>query len=155
LHASGEPRGPARDQRPVRAREVGVADWPPDHRPPSRRGDGARARGGGREEQAVIEAVTEAHLPALRTLFEASSSPCFCRYWHFTGTKNEWLDRCAHHPEENARELGEAVRSGAPQGLIAVENGVVVGWMKLISRAAVPKLRKLPVYRNLDLGDES
>lgn len=104
----------------------------------------------------AIEAVTEAHLPSLRQLFEASSSSCFCRYWHFEGTKNDWLDRCANRPEENARELEAAVKAHDPgaRGLVAIENGAVVGWMKLVPRAAVPKLRRLPVYRNLDLGDE-
>jgi GNAT superfamily N-acetyltransferase len=105
-----------------------------------------------------VAAVTEAHLAGLRGLFEASSSTCFCRYWHFTGTKNEWLDRCAHRPEENARELEDAVRAGRDDGggLVALDDGGrVVGWMKLVRRASVPKLRALPVYRNLALGDES
>jgi GNAT superfamily N-acetyltransferase len=103
-----------------------------------------------------VEALTAAHLPRLRALFEASHSACFCRYWHFTGTKNDWLDRCAHRPEENAAELEGAVHSGDPsgRGLVAIdETGAIVGWMKLTVRDAVPKLRALPVYRNLDLGD--
>jgi GNAT superfamily N-acetyltransferase len=105
-----------------------------------------------------VEALTEAHLPSLHALFEASSSTCFCRYWHFQGTKNEWLDRCANRPEENAHELDAAVRAGDPsaRGLVALDAaGAVVGWLKLTARAAVPKLRSLPVYRSLDLGDET
>jgi GNAT superfamily N-acetyltransferase len=92
----------------------------------------------------------------LLALFEASHSSCFCRYWHFTGNKNEWLDRCAHRPEENAAELAAAVTSGAPggRGLVALIDGACVGWLKLTPRAAVPKLRSLPVYRSLDLGPE-
>jgi GNAT superfamily N-acetyltransferase len=105
----------------------------------------------------VIEAVTEAHIPSLLALFEATSTPCHCRYWHFEGTKNEWLERCAFRPEENAAELSSAVRSGDPsgRGLVAVTEGVVLAWMKLTPRAAVPKLRRLPVYRSLDLGDDA
>lgn len=106
-----------------------------------------------------VEALTEAHLPALHALFDAASSTCFCRYWHFYGTKNEWLERCATRPEENARELDDAVRAGdtSARGLVALDDvdGSVLGWMKLTARAAVPKLRSLPVYRNLDLGDET
>jgi GNAT superfamily N-acetyltransferase len=104
-----------------------------------------------------VQPLTEAHLPSLLALFEAASSSCFCRYWHFTGTKNEWLDRCANRPEENAAELAAAVRAGDPsaRGLVALENGAVVGWMKLTARSQVPKLRSLPVYRSLDLGDEA
>jgi GNAT superfamily N-acetyltransferase len=103
-----------------------------------------------------VEPLSEANLSALRGLFEAAHSSCFCRYWHFTGNKNEWLDRCAHRPEENAAELTEAVRAGDPgaRGLVALEGEQAVGWLKLTPRAAVPKLRSLPVYRNLDLGDE-
>src|SRR5206468_10802722 len=94
----------------------------------------------------------------LRALFERCSSPCYCRYWHFRGNKNEWLDRCAHRPEENAAELGAALGSGDPSasGLVArdADSGELVGWMKLTPRAAVPKLRALPVYRSLALGSE-
>ena len=100
--------------------------------------------------------LTSEHLPALEALFAAAASPCFCRYWHFTGTKNEWLDRCAHRPEENAAELREAVQAERPDagGVVALEDGAVVGWMKLTARSEVPKLRALPVYRALDLGDD-
>ena len=104
-----------------------------------------------------VERVNASHLERLHALFEATSSSCYCRYWHFEGTKNEWLDRCAHRPEENRAELDEAVRSGTEdgQGIVATaDDGTVIGWMKLTRRSAVPKLRRLPVYRGLDLGDE-
>lgn len=104
-----------------------------------------------------VEALTEAHLPALRALFDASSSACFCRYWHFVGTKNDWLERCASRPEENAAELEGALRAGDPsaRGLVALgEHGAVLGWMKLTPRDAVPKLKALPVYRSLEHRDD-
>lgn len=104
-----------------------------------------------------VERVTAAHLERLHALFEAASVTCFCRYWHFEGTKNEWLDRCAHRPEENRRELDAAVgeRREEGEGLVATsDDGAIIGWMKLTKRGAVPKLRRLPVYRSLDLGDE-
>jgi GNAT superfamily N-acetyltransferase len=105
----------------------------------------------------VVEALSEQNFPQLRALFDAASSGCFCRYWHFGGTKNEWLDRCANRPEENASELESALRARDAEacGLVALEGGAAVGWMKLVPRARVPKLRALPVYRNLDLGDEA
>jgi GNAT superfamily N-acetyltransferase len=105
-----------------------------------------------------IEPVGPQHVGALRALFEASSSACFCRYWHFTGTKNEWLERCALHPEENADEMAAAIEAGdaTGRGVVAVldrEDGEpIVGWMKLTARDAIPKLRALPVYRALALG---
>ena len=101
-----------------------------------------------------IERLGEEHLPRLHALFEACSSTCYCRYWHFTGTKNDWLDRCANRPEESKRELDDAVRANDPSacGLVALaDDGRVIGWMKLTR--ALPKLRALPVYRNLALGD--
>ena len=99
----------------------------------------------------VVERFEAKHLPGFAALFEASSSPCFCRYWHFTGTKNEWLDRCAHRPEENLAEQSAALTAGdaSASGLVALEDGAVVGWMKVAPREAMPKLTGLPVYRGL------
>jgi GNAT superfamily N-acetyltransferase len=104
-----------------------------------------------------VERVTAAHLEGLHALFEAASSSCFCRYWHFAGTKNEWLDRSAHRPEENRAELDSAIEEQREdgEGLVAIDDdGSLIGWMKLTRRSAVPKLRRLAVYRSLDLGDE-
>jgi GNAT superfamily N-acetyltransferase len=91
------------------------------------------------------------HLDGFRALFEAASSTCFCRWWHFTGTKNEWLDRSAHRPDESFDEQAAAVRSGdvSARGLVAIEDGVLVGWMKVAPRDAIPKLMSLPVYRSV------
>lgn len=103
-----------------------------------------------------VEPISAATLPGLLALFHASHSTCFCRYWHFTGNKNEWLERGAFRPEENAAELEAAVRKDRPdgRGLVAIDGDQVVGWLKLTPRSAVPKLRSLPVYRSLDLGPE-
>ncbi len=95
--------------------------------------------------------------PALAAFFEAAGSTCFCRYWHFGGDKNGWLERSAARPEESRSELEAAVREQRPDGagLVALGGGgVVVGWLKLAPRGAVPKLRNLPVYRTLDLGPD-
>jgi GNAT superfamily N-acetyltransferase len=102
-----------------------------------------------------VEEVTAEHAPALRALFDRVGSSCFCRYWHFRGNKNEWLDRCAHRPEENAAELDEALAGGGAEGLVAIDRDEVIGWMKLTPRLRVAKLRNLPVYRSLALGDEA
>ena len=103
-----------------------------------------------------VVALDAAHLAAWHALFEASASPCFCRYWHFDGNKNEWLARCAFEPSKNRDEQSALVRAGAPEarGLLALEGDVAVGWMKLAPRATLPKLRRLPVYRALDLGPD-
>ncbi len=99
----------------------------------------------------VVEPLAAKHLAGFAALFEAASSSCFCRYWHFTGTKNDWLDRCANRPEENLAEQADALARNDPSasGLVALEDGRVVGWMKLAPRASLPKLTSLPVYRQL------
>ncbi len=97
------------------------------------------------------------HLAGLRELFQRASCPCHCRYWHFDGTKNDWLMRCATSPDDNADAFDADFERGddAAQGVVVVAGEDVVGWLKLAPRAAVPKLRQLPVYRNLPLGDDA
>lgn len=104
---------------------------------------------------AVEEARAE-HFEKLAALFDACGSACFCRYWHFTGTKNEWIERCALRPDENRRDLETALanRDDSARGLVAIDGDAIVGWMKLAPRASLPKLRRLPVYRALDLGPD-
>ena len=103
-----------------------------------------------------IVALDETTAPAWQALFEVCQSPCFCRYWHFQGTKNEWLDRCAHRPEENRDEQLALVASRAieARGLLAMEDSAAIGWMKLAPRAGLSKLRRQGAYRALDLGPD-
>jgi GNAT superfamily N-acetyltransferase len=122
---------------------------------------------------AVVAAGPE-HADGLAALFHAAGSPCFCRFWHFTGTNNDWLDRCANAPGDNERELREALASrlddgasdrasaqGAPsaanprsaeaQGVVAVESrsGAVVGWMKVAPAPAMKKAYDRRLYKSL------
>ncbi|HEX4515130.1 MAG TPA: N-acetyltransferase, partial [Polyangiaceae bacterium] len=62
----------------------------------------------------VVEAVAPRHLDALADLFRACECPCFCRYWHFEGDKNAWLERCALTPAINEAELRADVLRGEP-----------------------------------------
>ncbi len=96
------------------------------------------------------------HAAAWAELFEACSSSCFCRYWHFPGGKNDWLARCAQDPEENRREQLASLDAGdrSAQGLLALEDGVAIGWMKLVPREGLGKLTRLPVYRALPLSED-
>lgn len=96
------------------------------------------------------------HLEGFRALFDAIGSGCFCRYWHYDGNKNGWLDRMAHRPEENLAEARTAVEAGGAdaQGLVALEpGGRLVGWVKITRRDALPKLRGLAVYRHVLVAD--
>jgi GNAT superfamily N-acetyltransferase len=107
-----------------------------------------------------VEPLSRSNAGRWAELFGRAASPCFCRYWHFEGTKNDWLAQCAFEPQVNASAMENALAHDADEacGLVALEDGEqvdeVVGWMKLTPRAAVPKLRRLPVYRSVDLGDD-
>src|SRR5207237_901423 len=73
-----------------------------------------------------------AHSPGLAALFAASHSTCYCRYWHFEGDKNAWLERCALAPDENRTELDRALQTGSDEarGLVALVGSELVGWLK-------------------------
>lgn len=97
-----------------------------------------------------ICAATATDGAALRRLFERTEVSCHCRYWHFSGDKNDWLARCATAPEENARELEQALQENAgPEGIVARRGEEIVAWMKLTRASRVPKLYEQRLYRNL------
>jgi GNAT superfamily N-acetyltransferase len=103
-----------------------------------------------------VEPLDGANVQAWGELFVRAASPCFCRWWHFTGTKSEWLLRCATEPGANRAEAEGAVAHRDPStlGLVARDGADVIGWLKLTPRASVPKLRRLSIYRALDLGPD-
>jgi GNAT superfamily N-acetyltransferase len=102
-----------------------------------------------------IEPLSDANTGAWVELFEACGCSCFCRWWHFEGSKNDWLARCFHEKDENREEQLAMVRAGAPEarGLLALEGDRAIGWMKLAPRARLTKLTRQGAYRPLDLGD--
>lgn len=99
------------------------------------------------------------HTRGLSELFAESACPCHCRYWHFEGDKNAWLDRCAHHVDQSRAEMAGALRTGSEEmrGVVACVQSRVVGWMKLCAAEAVPKLYAQRIYRGLPCfgGDRS
>jgi GNAT superfamily N-acetyltransferase len=103
-----------------------------------------------------VESLGPENAGAWAELFARASSPCFCRWWHFEGKKNDWLARCASEPETNRAEAERAVRAGGDDalGLVALRESRAVGWMKVAPRASVAKLRGLPLYRGVDLGPD-
>jgi GNAT superfamily N-acetyltransferase len=103
-----------------------------------------------------VEPLDERHADAWAALFERSGSPCFCRWWHFTGTKNEWLARCAERPELNRDEQRASLAIHAPQssGLVAMDGELAIGWMKVTRRVLLPKLLNLGPYRSLPRDPE-
>lgn len=96
--------------------------------------------------------------PALAALFTRSGSPCFCRYWHFRGTTDEWLERCHVYPTENEAELRESVASGSQRGIVAqlgdrAPEAALVGWMQVAPATELSKLYAQRHYRSLTLAD--
>lgn len=96
------------------------------------------------------------HVRALRTLFEEADCPCHCRWWHFTGDKNEWLDRCANASEVNRDELATALseHTADAHGLVATfsdasNSDPAAGWLKVAPISAVAKAYDQKLYRGL------
>ena len=99
----------------------------------------------------AFDGASERDRDGLAALFRACGCACFCRYWHFSGDKNEWLARCAFAEDTSERELRAAaveLRDEA-RGVVALSNGRVIGWMKVTPRDAVPKLYDQRFYRGL------
>ena len=105
-----------------------------------------------------VLALAAEYAEALSELFERSGSTCYCRYWHFEGDKNAWLERRAHHAERNRAELLDAAARDAleARGLVALgpDDGtrtspLVVGWMKLAPAPSLLKLSTQRPYRGL------
>ncbi|MBK9259315.1 MAG: GNAT family N-acetyltransferase [Polyangiaceae bacterium] len=91
------------------------------------------------------------HIEGLAELFHAAGSPCFCRFWHFTGTNNEWLDVCANAPRENADVFARALaeRSDEARGIVALHEGRVVGWLKVAPASVMRKAYERRFYKQL------
>jgi GNAT superfamily N-acetyltransferase len=86
---------------------------------------------------------------ALLALFARAGVTCHCRYWHFEGTKNDWLERNAFRPEKNASELACAVReerANDGRGVVVLAGDEVVAWGKLFPKVAAKKLLKQGPY---------
>ncbi len=88
---------------------------------------------------------------ALAAFFEAADSRCYCRYFHFEGDKNEWLARCALEPDENRAEMQRALEAGRDDGhgVVAEDDGHVIGWAKIAPATAIPKAYAQRYYARL------
>lgn len=98
----------------------------------------------------TVAAAGAEHRSGLEALFEAAGSPCYCRFWHFSGTNNDWLARCADGGVENRRELAAALEAGSDEarGVVALAPEVV-GWMKVAPAEAVAKAYERRLYKGL------
>ncbi|MFT3769889.1 MAG: GNAT family N-acetyltransferase [Minicystis sp.] len=99
-----------------------------------------------------VEAAGPQHQNGLTALFEAAGSPCYCRFWHFDGNNNAWLDRCYNQAGVNRAEFEAAIQSGSDEarGVVALDDsGNLVGWLKVAPAAVVQKAYDRRLYRNL------
>jgi GNAT superfamily N-acetyltransferase len=104
----------------------------------------------------VCERATSNHLPGLLELFEQAGSGCYCQYWHFTGDKNAWLERCYVTPEKNREALAAQLASPELYGVVAMSAGAaanpgtaIAGWLKVTRAANVARIYEQRVYRSL------
>jgi GNAT superfamily N-acetyltransferase len=99
----------------------------------------------------AVEAAAPSHAAGLAALFHAAGSPCYCRFWHFAGTNNAWLERCAAAPDQNRAELEAALASGSEEarGVVASAAGTIVGWLKVAPAEAMRKAYDRRLYRGL------
>lgn len=103
-----------------------------------------------------VDAAGPEHAAGLAALFAAAGSPCFCRFWHFTGSNNAWLERCATAREENRAELEAALAQGSDEarGVVAqagagTPGAAIVGWLKVAPAAVMKKAYDRRLYRGL------
>jgi GNAT superfamily N-acetyltransferase len=84
--------------------------------------------------------------PDLVALFSrrGAGSPrrCWCMYYRRRTQDGS--------PENNRRALRRLVRGGEVPGLLAYEDGVVVGWVSLAPRERFPRLERSPVMKRID-----
>ncbi|MCS6900240.1 MAG: GNAT family N-acetyltransferase [Myxococcales bacterium] len=98
-----------------------------------------------------LEPANPHHVEGLVALFDASSCPCYCRYWHFSGDKNAWLERCYVNAGRNEAELRQAIaaHSDEASGLVACSGEKLLGWIKIAPSRSMRKFYEQRYYRGL------
>ena len=102
-----------------------------------------------------VTKLTDALAAAFFTLFTRSNSQCFCQYWHFQGTKNEWLAELAEGGTHNREAAADSIKNGTRTGLLALAGEEVVGWLKVEPKPQLVKLTGQSVYRKLALDQQA
>ena len=82
----------------------------------------------------TIRPLTPELWPALEGLFgkHGTSNGCWCMYWRSGGAYRE------RPRDENKAAFREVVKQGPPQGLLAFDGDIVIGWCQLTPRTALP-----------------
>lgn len=93
-----------------------------------------------------VRPVTSPLVGACLDLFRAASVPCACQYWRFSGTRNEWLLRCAEVPQANEEAFAAECRQGVSPGLVAMEAKEAIGFLRMSPPRVLPRFGALPLY---------
>jgi len=72
---------------------------------------------------------------------------CYCMYYHFTGTGEEWDKRSA---SENREAISDLIKRGEAHGLLAYVGERPVGWCHAAPRTTIPRLK---IYRDFAVED--
>jgi GNAT superfamily N-acetyltransferase len=67
----------------------------------------------------------------------ADCGGCYCMYWHFPGTNEEWLKA---DPKALRAEKSGRIASGGDTGMILYEDQTPVGWCQFGPRKHFPKI---------------
>ena len=98
-----------------------------------------------------IRPVTSDLWPSLETLFgpQGACYGCWCSYFRLAPKQRDALSR-----DEKKQHLKQAAAAEVPPGLIALDDGVPVGWVQVTPRAHVPRWNTTrTVSRPLEGGD--
>lgn len=93
-----------------------------------------------------VQPLTPALWPALEELFDGGGScqRCWCMYWRVGSSYRQ------RPVEANRADLHAIVRQGPPPGLLAFEDGRVVGWCQLTPRDGLPRLDRTAALARVD-----
>ena len=98
------------------------------------------------DQHLVVAPLTSRQWPALADLLSSGGDArwCFCQYWRKPGAN--WTNTTA---AENRADLEALVGADPAPGLVALEDGVAVGWVGLGPREAFPRLARSRVLPQL------
>lgn len=100
-----------------------------------------------------VRPVTADLWPLLETLFgpQGACYGCWCSYFRLAPKQRQELSR-----DDKKQHLKQAAEAKLPPGLIALDDGVPVGWVQVTPRAHVPRWNTTrTVSRPLDGDDPS
>jgi len=103
----------------------------------------------------AIRPLAESQLADYQQFFDRTAfmdnamwSGCYCHFYSFPGTKEQWQTR---RSAENREDQSELIRRGRVQGYLAYAAGNVVGWCNAAPRSMLPGLDREDALRMDDI----